>query len=300
VNLSAQALSGLQPKANLLLFPPMGIRQSLVDPRTATWQEQHGYSLAQAACGASKGVNLSAQVLSGTQCKALLLLFPPMGIRQSLVDTPIAPMREQYGYSLVQAACGASKGANLSAQALLRVHIKAGLSLFPPMEIRQSLVGAVTTPMQGQHGYSLVQAACGASKVASLSAQALSGLHIKAGLSLFPPMEIRQSLVGALTASLREQHGYSLVQAACGASKGANLSAQALSGLHIKAILLLFPPMGIRQWLVGTVTTSSEQYGYSHEAERRFEKRLQIYLRNLLSNKTTQTPSTRPQRSNSQ
>jgi len=159
----------------------------------------------------------------------------------------------------------ASKGANLSAQALLRVHIKAGLSLFPRWKYGNRWWGAVTTPMQGQHGYSLVQAACGASKVASLSAQALSGCHIKAGLSLFPPMEIRQSLVGALTASLRSNMGYSTRSGGVWSQQGSKLVGTGAVGAAYQghSVALSAMEYGNGWW---NVTTSSEQYGYSHEA----------------------------------
>jgi hypothetical protein len=225
-----------------------------VETVTTPVQEQRGYSLAQAASGLNKGRNSSAQGLSGVQIKALLSLYPVTEIQPSSVETLTTRRQGLHGYSLAQAASGLNKGRNSSAQGLPGMQSKALLSLYPVTGIPPSSADTLTTPVPELHGYSLAQAASGLNKGRNSSAQGLPGVQIKAVLPLYPVTGIRPSSADSLTTVAKELHGYLLALAASGLNKGRNSSAQGPTGVHIKAVLSLYPVAGIQPSSVETLT----------------------------------------------
>src|SRR6267143_822131 len=186
----------LYSKASLSLFRLMVIRRSWVGWVIIVLQERRGCLREVAVCGHNKGVNLSAQTPWGMHIKESLSLFRLMAIQRSWVGRVIIVRQERHGCTREAGACGHNRGVSLSAQVALEVHGKAFLSPFRLMVIPQSWVGLMIMAMQGQHGCTREAPGGGHNRGVNLSAQALWGVHSKAALSLFRPMEIRRSWVG--------------------------------------------------------------------------------------------------------
>src|SRR6267143_1309428 len=140
--------------------------------------------------------------------KASLSLFRLMVIRRSWVGWVIIGLQWGGGCTREAGACGHNRGVSLSAQVALEVHGKAFLSPFRLMVIPQSWVGLMIMAMQGQHGCTREAPGGGHNRGVNLSAQALWGVHSKAALSLFRPMEIRRSWVAKVIVVMPGRHGY--------------------------------------------------------------------------------------------